>query len=95
MGTYGSLKRSYLLIPDEPTFAISDRKPTAHFFGADVGAVLHNDVLLDAADQPPELLLHQLCGDHLKYRAVEIINPTCDTAMVRNLLSSFVLGKLL
>lgn len=79
MGTNDSSKWSYLLVPDEPTFAIPDRKPTAYILGADVGAVLNDDVLLDAADQPPELLLHQLCGDHLEGHAVEITNPTCDS----------------
>lgn len=99
MEANSSSKWSCLLISDEPTFAIPDRKPTAHFLGADVGAILHDDVLLDAADQPPKLLLHQLCGDHLEGHAVEITNPTCDTTMVANLLwvtiMEFVLGKLL
>ncbi len=59
---------SHLLISQEPPFTVPDRKPAAHLLGADVGSVLHDDVLLDAADQTPELFFHQLCGDHLGAR---------------------------
>lgn len=56
---------SHLLVSQEPPLAVLDRKPTAHLLGADVSSVLNDDVLLDAADQAPELLLYQLCRNHL------------------------------
>jgi len=62
------VKASHLFISQKPPLAVPERKPAAHVLGADVSSVLYDDVLLDAADQAPELLLYQLCRNHLRAR---------------------------
>lgn len=46
--------------------AVPHRETTPKLLGGDVCSVLDSDILLDGADQAPELLLHKLSGNHLK-----------------------------
>lgn len=50
--------RLYLILRRDFKMAVTQRETTPKLLGGDVCAVLHSDVLLDGADQTPELLLH-------------------------------------
>ena len=47
-------------------FSVRNREPTPKLLRGDVCSIFYSDVLLDGSHQTPELLLHQLCGYHLK-----------------------------
>lgn len=55
----------YLVVSGDFHLAVLDREAAPKLLGCDVCSVLHCDVLLDGTDQTPELLLHQLSGNHL------------------------------
>jgi len=57
----------YLIVGGDFHLAVLDGEATPKLLGGDVCAVLHRDVLLDGADKAPELLLHQLSGNHLSH----------------------------
>lgn len=56
----------HLFVSKQPPPAVSYWEAAAHILGADISSVLNNHVLLDRAHHTPELLLHQLCGHHLR-----------------------------
>lgn len=61
----------YLILRGDMESSTPDGEAAPKLLGGNVCAVLHSDVLLNGADQSPELLLHQLCGHHLTNRETE------------------------
>lgn len=57
----------YLIVGGDSHLAVLHGEAAPKLLGGDVCAVLHRDVLLDGADETPELLLHQLSGNHLSH----------------------------
>lgn len=56
----------YLILRTDFKLAILHRKTTPKLFRGDICSILYSDILLNSADKTPELLLYQLCGNHLK-----------------------------
>lgn len=57
----------YLILRRDFKMAVTQRETTPKLLGGDVCSVLHRDIVLNGADETPELLLHELSGNHLKH----------------------------
>lgn len=57
---------SYLISVGDLESAIGNGEPTSELLWGDICSVLHRHVLVDGADQTPELFLHQLGWHHLR-----------------------------
>lgn len=50
--------RLYLILRRDFKMAVAHRETTPKLLGGDVCSVLYSDILLNGADETPELLLH-------------------------------------